>query len=112
MAIDADGTVGACDTIPKGATRSIGHVLSGLKANFLDLTAQAATDYHPDCQSCAWLLACRGGCPGAAMSDSGSFQRRHQFACDQNLLVYPAILDLLSTSDKLVDYFRHHSKER
>ncbi|RDK06845.1 radical SAM/SPASM domain-containing protein [Cupriavidus lacunae] len=107
IAYDYDGSVGACDTIPKGNLRRMGEV-QGTVINFLPIAQKASVMAIPECQTCAWLKPCRGGCPGAAASDDGSFFWKHSMECEFNLDFLPFLLEAMGSSDVLLEYLSRH----
>lgn len=111
LAIDSDGTVGACDTLPRGDVRTLGSVGGDIRDKAELLTRQASVSEKPDCRVCPWLRACNGGCPGSALSDDGDFFSKHKFTCEFSKSIYPEIIILLAESDVLRSYFAYHLGE-
>lgn len=111
MAIDPDGTIGACDTLPKGKLRTLGHVDRGIEVDFTATSILADVANNSDCKVCPWLHVCKGGCPGAALSEQGSYFEPHEFGCYQTKHLNPELLLSLATGPELYNYFVAHQRK-
>ena len=105
VSISVDGAIEACDCITNRELR-LGQ-LKGREsiAQALDSpTAQAIRSRHVDrllpCKDCDWRIVCGGSC----LAKAGVLDGVVESECALSLALFPAILESLSRSDRLIEY--------
>lgn len=105
VSISVDGAIEACDCITNRDLR-IGQLQDrGSIARALDSpVAQAIRSRHVDrlrpCAECDWRIVCGGSC----LAKAGQLDAVAETECALSLSLFPAILESLSRSDRLIEY--------
>jgi len=107
VSISVDGAIEGCDCIANPELR-LGQLQSSRSiAEALDSpTAVAIRSRHVDrlnpCAECDWRVVCGGSC----LAKAGRLDGVVESECALSLSLFPAIMESLSKSDRLVEYVR------
>lgn len=107
--IDTTGEIRGCDMLPEIPNIRLGNIIDRINLAALDEVTKPITKNSTKCRKCPWTNLCRGGCPGAAWSDEGSFALKHKLSCEIASEMYPFLLErLCDKNSKLIGYFNKH----
>lgn len=107
ISISVDGAIEACDCISNPDLRLGSLTGSASIGEALDSpVAVAIRSRHVDrlvpCVSCDWKVVCGGSC----LAKAGKLDGVVESECALSLALFPALLDSLSRSDRLIEYAR------
>ena len=105
VSISVDGSIEACDCISNPDLR-LGQLkdASSVREALGSATAVAIRARHVDrlspCLDCDWRVVCGGSC----LAKAGRLDGVVESECALSLALFPAIMESLSVSDRLVEY--------